>query len=102
MMTEEERLAAIAKDAAKPEELIRAYQTIFNTEDGELVLWDLAQYGFLVSPTMVTNHTPDRRVWMNEGRREVILEILKFLNKDINDVKKMIADAYERGREHEM
>jgi hypothetical protein len=58
---------------------VKDYQAVFSSEEGKLVLYDLMKEGCMLKPT----HSKDRlENDKNEGKRELILYILKMLNTD--------------------
>lgn len=74
----------------KVAELMRCYAITFGSPAGQIVLKDLEMFGHVADP-LVDEKASDRRMFMNEGRREVLLRILKFGNftlKDIYDMRK--------------
>jgi hypothetical protein len=72
-------------------DLMRAYAITFGSPAGQIVLRDLELFGHVADPLLDRDDQSDRRLFMNEGRREVLLRILKFGNftlKDIYDMRK--------------
>ena len=60
-------------------ELARRYQSLFSTPEGQLVLEDLKQRGFIYDTTESDTH-------VNEGSRQMILYIIKMLDLDTTKV----------------
>jgi len=100
-MTTEKELEEIAKQSQKTVDLIRAYQTVFKTEDGQKVLFDLMQYGCFITP-IASVDLPEYVAWINEGKRSVVLEILKLMNKDVEQVHNMIAESIRQEKEYDV
>ncbi len=73
-------------------DLMRAYAVTFGSPAGQIVLKDLEVFGHVADPLIDDQHDrSDRRMFMNEGRREVLLRIMKFGQftlKDIYDMRK--------------
>lgn len=69
-------------------ELMHAYAVTFGSPAGQVVLKDLEMFGHLVDPLLTDDakDRSDRRFFMNEGRREVLLRITKFCNFSIKDI----------------
>lgn len=60
--------------------LERAYKRLFESEDGRLVLAHLAKVGNISDCSFVPG-SPDVTAF-NEGRRHLVLSILRMINKD--------------------
>lgn len=61
---------------AKQAEVIRAYNRLFNTTDGKLVLEDLKQAHWINRPTFDANIN---LMSMREGERNVVLRIMALV-----------------------
>ena len=61
---------------AKQAEVIRAYNRLFNTTDGKLVLEDLKQAHWINRPTVDVN---TNLMSMREGERNVVLRIMALV-----------------------
>lgn len=72
-------------------ELTRAYAITFGSPAGQIVLKDLELFGHVADPLVddAAKDRSDRRFFMNEGRREVLLRILKFGHFSISDIYNM-------------
>jgi hypothetical protein len=57
------------------------YNELFNTETGRLVVLDLCEVGCVMKPTFDINPQASS---FNEGRRAMVLHILKHIHKDPN------------------
>jgi len=72
------------------------YRTVFESPNGELVLKDLADRHKVFSTTFVqgdphaTSHA--------EGRRLVILDIIRYINLDVEFVKEVMKERDARER----
>lgn len=64
-------------------ELARRYQSLFSTPEGQLVLEDLKQRGFIYDTTESDTHD---KTLVNEGSRQMILYIIKMLDLDTTKV----------------
>lgn len=58
----------------------KAYAEVFKDKNGERVLADLKRFCHGDSPTFVKNDPNGREQAYREGRREVWLRIIKYLN----------------------
>jgi hypothetical protein len=69
-------------------DLMRDYAVTFGSPAGQRVLQDLEVFGHLIDPLIIdtAKDKSDRRLFMNEGRREVLLRITKFCNFSIKDI----------------
>jgi len=65
----------------------KAYRRLFNTEDGKLVLADLAERNMLMRPT-TDGSLSDQQAYINEGRRQVVLDIMGIMNFDPDTLPK--------------
>ena len=78
-------------------EMISRYTSLFKTEDGEKVLWDLCKTFNVVGTTFDTN--PHVMAY-NEGARAVVMRILQTINTDPEALDKLMSkgqseDDYE-------
>lgn len=77
-------------------EKLKDYQTVFETDVGQRVLYDLMREGFLIRPTHTGNLEGPNIPARCEGRRELVIYIIEQLNRDEADIYKMIAENEER------
>lgn len=71
-------------------DLMRDYAVTFGSPAGQRVLKDLEVYGHLIDP-LADDKASDRIMFKNEGRREVLLRIMKmsrFTIKDVYDLRR--------------
>lgn len=73
-----------------------SYQNVFNTPDGERVLRHLMKVGGITKPSYVAGDPYTTA--FNEGRRHLVLSILKFIHKSHDELLK----AIEEGTENEI
>jgi hypothetical protein len=71
---------------------IYAYQRLFASEDGKIVLKDLSRACHLDVPTMSSD--PYETAY-REGERSVLLRILKTINADPEQLMKLVTDNQE-------
>ncbi|BCS87336.1 hypothetical protein PSDVSF_05780 [Pseudodesulfovibrio sediminis] len=64
-----------------------AYRRIFRTEDGQRVLADMAER-YCVTRPISSEGMSDRQAWKNEGKREVVIDIMNTLNLDPDTLPK--------------
>lgn len=62
--------------------VLTAYQRLFDTEDGRIVLEDLAKR-FFVYDTIAKRGCSSEDVLLNEGKRSVVLFILGLMNVNL-------------------
>lgn len=69
-------------------EMMRDYAITFGSPAGQRVLADLEKFGHIIDPLIedTAKDKSDRRLFMNEGRREVLLRIMKFSQFTLKDV----------------
>lgn len=68
-----------------------SYRRAFCSPDGQIVLRHLMKKFNVASPTFVNGDT--HATAFREGQRHVVLSILKFINKDINqEIEEQIND----------
>ena len=72
--------------------LIKNYQAVFSTPEGKAVLHDLMVQGHFLKPTTDVREDLSYR---NEGKRELVLQILTNINYDLVKVLKFIQDQVE-------
>lgn len=78
---------------------VRAYKSVFNGEGGKLVLEDMEKTCFFSK----TTYTPEgHSMAYREGRRSVILDIKKILQKDEAEILKLFKQISQREEEEEM
>jgi len=77
MSTDKEKLAQRTAD------VIRAYQTVFTSADGQLVLYDILSQGFVFAPTASAS---SHECAVAEGRRGMALMIMNMTNKDVKTI----------------
>ena len=61
-------------------ERMRVYKRVFNSADGQKVLFDLMSNNFILSGTHIPNDPTSCH--RNEGRRECVLAIMKLVDVD--------------------
>jgi hypothetical protein len=73
-----------------------AYQRLFDSSDGKIVLRDLMKKGFVTTSTFVANDP--HQTALNEGSRRLVLSILRFVNtphaKMVNQIEEAIQDEH--------
>ena len=69
--------------------LAEAYQAVFNTPEGEIVLAHLCKNAFVFEPTF--SPLPHEMA-LNEGSRRVVLSIIKMLGIDLFKLRNMMED----------
>lgn len=78
--------------AAERDKLLKAYQDVFSTESGKMVLFDMMRryrvfsVHYLPSDQLVADGMGMalRNAW-NQGQRSVVVEIMSKLNQTLND-----------------
>jgi len=75
--------------------IARAYQKVFSTKDGELVLFDILEQGyFLRTPPTADGH----QLALVQGRREAAMAILSQTKINISKLRELI-DNQEKEKE---
>ena len=74
-------------------EIIAAYQKLFDSREGKLVLQDLVKAGHIDIPSFA----PDNQYMtaFREGERSIVLRIIKTINKDPAYVMELLAGQSE-------
>jgi hypothetical protein len=65
----------------------QAHRNIFNTDDGRRVLADMAER-YCVTRPLCSEGMTDRETFINEGKRQVVLDILNTINLDPDQLPK--------------
>lgn len=81
-----------------PKRLARVidYKKVFGSVAGKRVLWDIMQEGHMLAPTP---HPEDQHaMFINEGKRNLVLYILHILKVDVQKLKKQIDEEIENER----
>jgi hypothetical protein len=73
----------------------RAYQSVFGSDPGEMVLHDIMRRAGVLRTSF--DLRPGMTEW-NEGRRSLALEILRELNLDERDFARMTEDMTDEDR----
>jgi len=68
------------KNGDQQTDMIKSYQTFFETEDGQVVLFDIMKKGRIFSSTLGASPEETAR---NEGQRELVLYILSQIGRDL-------------------
>ena len=87
----------MAKKEAKPVDIVIDYKTVFDSEAGQRVLYDLMRNNYLLS----TTYTSDiNEMALREGSRNSILRIMSILKIDVNKMNELIQKGLERENEY--
>jgi hypothetical protein len=76
----------------------RAYQDLFQTENGKIVLKDLMRECHFLQPTFIPGDPLSGS--FNEGKRRILLRIINFLTKDEEELIKLIELNNKRYEEY--
>jgi hypothetical protein len=75
------------KQEERQEELIKSYKRLFESEDGQVVLYDMMQAGHMLAH----NHSSDPYTSaFKEGERNAILRVLTILETDIHKLREQM------------
>lgn len=96
--TKEANEKANEKRAQKSLDLIRAYKNVFNSPEGQTVLFDLMKS---CSFLKATYYSGVDSMQINEGRRSVILDILGVLDRKEEDIIKFLHQSNAKQEEYE-
>ena len=72
------------------------YKMVFDSPNGQLILTDLADRHRIFQTTFVTNDP--YATAFNEGRRAVILDLIRFINHDLEFIKEVMKERHARER----
>lgn len=75
-------LKVLLKGNGISDKVISAYNRTFSTEDGQIVLEDLAKRFYLFD-TLTKNGADRDEILLNEGKRSVVLFILALMKVDM-------------------
>lgn len=75
-------MASKTNQADKQRQVITDYKTVFGTDQGRRVLYDMMKTHHIVSPSHVKGNTDETSY--NEGQRMVVLRILTLLKYNID------------------
>lgn len=79
-------------------DMISRYKRLFNTEDGKKVLHDLMKSCNVMSSTL----SPDPiEMAHNEGKREIVLRILRTIQTDPSQMEALLELGLSEGDENE-
>ena len=73
-------------------DILKAYQTIFDSPMGKEVLFDMMKTNGMLTTTF--NENPYTMAYL-EGRRSFVNDLIALLNKDINQMYKIIKEQEE-------
>ena len=72
------------------------YKKVFNSAEGKRVLYDLMREGHILGPAYYPNEP--NSVYVNEGKRNMVLFILEKLKTDTVELKALIDKEVENER----
>ena len=75
------------------QELHDSYKAVFSTKDGERVLDHLCKVGFIAETTYVVGDPIETA--HREGKRRLVLSILRFLERDPRYIIKLMEEVNE-------
>lgn len=73
--------------------LVKAYQSIFNTPDGEIVIRHLMRECGLLKPKITTD---TNILLIRQGEQRIVLSMLRIIGKDQHSITKMIQESMEK------
>lgn len=82
-------MEAVDKAREKKLELVRAYKTVFKSLDGKIVLQDMMKQCNFTDATY-SHGVNDLSMQIKEGRRSVVLDILKILETSEEEILNII------------
>lgn len=83
-MSINKRAESLSKRDKKVINRVVDYQTVFNSEEGQRVLQDLIDQGYVIRPTQVEHS--EIASFVNEGKRNIVLYILSQLEINAKDL----------------
>ena len=87
-----------SRKITRDNDLVEDYQNVFNSEKGQIVLYDLMKRGYFLTPT--SDDRGDSHSHRNEGMREIILYILEMLEKDSKEILEIYKTESKRDEEY--
>lgn len=81
-----------SKPGQRKLDLMKAYQMVFDSENGKAVLHDMMKTNGMFSSTF--NENPYTMAYL-EGRRSFVSDLLVLLNKDIAQIHKAMKEQEE-------
>jgi len=87
---------ALFKRSQRTADIIKAYKHIFNSKEGQVVLYDLMNNSNFLRPTY-SSKCPNVQTHLNEGKRELVLYILTKFQTD----PKIVLELMKRGADEE-
>ena len=85
------------KKETKQVDVVIDYKTVFNSEAGQRVLYDLMKNNYMLSPTYTSNIN---EMALREGSRNSVLRIMSILKIDVNKMNEFIQKGLEREDEY--
>lgn len=85
------------KRARKPVDRALSYQAIFNTPEGQKVLWDMMSNHHMIGSTFSKD---THEMALKEGERNVVLRILQILKIDVTSLAKRIEEGLKDESEY--
>lgn len=64
------------------QDVVEAYNRVFNSVDGQIVLMHIIKNSYVLAPTFVRGDPHETA--LNEGQRRLALSIMRFANMDVN------------------
>ena len=85
------------KKESKQVDVVIDYKTVFKSEAGKRVLYDLMKNNYMLSPTYTTNV---HEMSLREGARNSVLRIMSILKVDVDKLDNLIKEGIERENEY--
>ena len=76
----------IEEEAARGKELLSAYQVVFSSLSGKMVLDDLKAKNFIDDTTAINDNANSNSILIHEGQRRAVLDILTTLKQTDQDI----------------
>ncbi len=68
------------------------YKSVFGTEEGKRVLFDMMANHHFITPTLSVKNNAIEAAF-NEGQRNVILRVLTYMKLDIRQIEKLMLEG---------
>ena len=86
------------KLATKKLDITSDYKTVFSSEEGKRVLWDIIRNNYVLDSTFcVTN---EHETILREGHRNAVLRIMSILQTDERKLLAQIEEGFNYDREY--
>ena len=87
----------VKKKEDRQVDIVIDYKTVFKSESGKRVFYDLMKNNYMLSPTYTANL---HEMALREGARNAVLRIMSILKVDVDKLDILIKEGIERENEY--